>query len=363
MTVALRTVQAWAAALALVLLAAPAMAQFTYTDNMRKRDAGLLQAQIAALAPQRAGTVDLYAVGFAGDSTENVFRNEVHYFEDLMAQRFGAQGRTLALVNHADSLFVRPRPLATLDNLREALAGVGKAIDPEEDVLLLFMTMHGTPDHRLQVQMAPTLTEWLHPDDIREVLDDSGIRNRVIVISACFAGGFIPALRDEHTLVLTAARSNRPSFGCGTASAATYFGRAWMIEGLNETTDFMAAFESAKVRIRKREQAEGFDPSLPQSYAGKAIGGVMDAWQAQLVPGPALPYPYAESDEDTDNTQPEAEQEADDVPDAREDGGRDGGLDAARNDNGENGGQSDSRREDNSTQHEPHDLQDNRQPA
>lgn len=353
MSVPLRLRRVWPWAAALALLAAPAMAQFSYTEGMRQRDAGVLQAQIAALAPQRAGTVDLYAVGFAGDSTENVFRNEVHYFEDLMVQRFGAKGRTLALVNHADSLFVRPRPLATLDNLREALAGVGRTMDPDEDVLLLFMTMHGTPDHRLQVQMAPTLTEWLRPDDIRAALEDSGIRNRVIVISACFAGGFIPALRDEHTLVLTAARSNRPSFGCGTASAATYFGRAWMIEGLNETTDFIAAFESAKLRIRERERAEGFDPSLPQYHAGKAIRGTIAAWQAQLVPGPALPYPYVDSDADPEDAQPAAEQQADDASDAHSDA--DSGDDSAQDESGQDGAHEDS---------PPHDApQDGTQPA
>lgn len=288
---------AWAMAwvMACVLLAsATASAQFRYTDGIRQRDAELLQRQIAALAPQRAGTVDLYTLGFAGDSSENVFRNEVHYFEDLMRQRFGADGRTLALVNHADSLFVRPRPLATLENLRTALAGIGDAMDPDEDMLLLFMTMHGSRDHRLQVQMAPAISEWVSPEDIREALDDAGIRNRVVVISACFSGGFIPALRDEHTAVLTAARANRPSFGCGTESVATYFGRAWMIEGLNATTDPLAAFDSARTRIRERERAEGFDPSLPQLHIGNGIRRTLAAWQAQLQPGPPLAYPYVE---------------------------------------------------------------------
>lgn len=291
-TLALLCAAGWA-----LLCASPqAAAQFVYGDGVRKRDADLLQTRIAALAPQRAGTVDLYALGFAGDSTENVFRNEVHYFEDLMRQRFGADGRTLALVNHADSLFVRPRPLATLENLRVALAGIGAAMDPDEDLLLLFMTMHGSEDHLLQVQMAPAIQEWLSPDDIREALDASGIRNRIVVISACYSGGFIPALRDERTVVLTAALADRPSFGCGTESVATYFGRAWMIEGLNETTDPLKAFDGALGRIRERERAEGFEPSMPQRHVGETIRGTLAAWQAQLVPGPALPYPHAEDE-------------------------------------------------------------------
>lgn len=297
---------AWVFALAGILLAsASAHAQFRYNDGTRKRDTELLQTQIAALAPQRAGKIDLYALGFAGDSTENVFRNEVHYFEDLMRQRFDANDRTLALVNHADSLFVRPRPLATLENLRTALAGIGRAMDAEEDVLLLFMTMHGTEDHQLQVQMAPAIKQWLTPEDIREALDASGVRNRIVVISACYSGGFIPALRDEHTVVLTAARSNRPSFGCGTESVATYFGRAWLIEGLNQTADPVEAFELARARIRERERNEGFNPSLPQRSVGEAIGERIAAWQAQLAAGPALAYPHAETEESVETANPQ----------------------------------------------------------
>ena len=106
---------------ALVLL--PACAE---DESVSQRDRRLLAADVAALAPQRPGSVDLYVVGFAGDSTEDVFRNEVAYLDTLASNRFGARG-VVTLVNHFDSLTSAPRPLATLENLRIALAGVGKA--------------------------------------------------------------------------------------------------------------------------------------------------------------------------------------------------------------------------------------------
>ena len=60
-------------------------------ERRRARSRRCWRADIAALAPQRPGQVDLYVVGFAGDSTENVFRNEVAYLDTLMSRRFGAQ--------------------------------------------------------------------------------------------------------------------------------------------------------------------------------------------------------------------------------------------------------------------------------
>src|SRR3546814_2060692 len=100
---------------------------------------------MAGRSAERPGTVALYAIVFAGDSTEDVFRNEVDYLDTLASDRLDARG-VVTLVNHFDSLTSAPRPLATLDNLRIALAGVGDAMDRDEDLLLLYLTMHGTEE-------------------------------------------------------------------------------------------------------------------------------------------------------------------------------------------------------------------------
>lgn len=271
---------------ALVLL--PACAE---DESVAQRDRRLLAADMAALAPQRPGIVDLYAVGFAGDSTEDVFRNEVAYLDTLASNRFDARG-VVTLVNHFDSLTSAPRPLATLENLRAALAGIGKAMDRDEDLLLLYLTMHGTEDHELVVTFPPLLEEWITPPQLRAALDDAGIGNRVVVISACFSGGFIPDLRDARTLLITAARADRASFGCGSESNATYFGRAWLVDGLNRGTSFIGAYDFATGEISSWEHEDGEVASLPQIDVGDDIRGTLQGWQAQLEPGPVVPYPY-----------------------------------------------------------------------
>lgn len=285
-----------AAAASLALSLAMLLPARAADESVAARDRELLAADIAALAPQRPGQVDLYVVGFAGDGSEDVFRNEVAYLDTLMSRRFGAGGRVITLVNHLDSLTTQPRPLATLDNLRIALAGIGEVLDRDEDIVLLYLTMHGTEDHELAVLLPPVLEQWIAPRDLRDALDEAGIRNRVVAISACYSGGFIPALRGPRTMVITAARADRPSFGCGAESQATWFGRAWLVHGLNRSTGFIGAYDVATAEIARRERDDGELPSLPQLEAGSEIVPRLHAWRSRLQSGPPVPYPYDDID-------------------------------------------------------------------
>ncbi|MBP6216148.1 MAG: peptidase C13 [Luteimonas sp.] len=283
-------------ALALVIaLCAPWAGTAAATDDddaIASRDAALIDARLQAMPAQRPGVPDLYAVAFAGDGGEDVFRNEATYFETLLAARFGSDGRAIALVNHPDSLDIAPRPLATLDNLRRALAGIAQAMNPEQDLLLLFITTHGNRNHTLVLAMPPHFDTTLSPGQLRGALDEAGIRNRVLMISACFSGGFVPALASPDTVVMTAARRDRASFGCGDTESATWFGRALLVEGMNRDGGLLQAFDYAKRQVSRRETMEGFKPSEPQLSVGEAILPRLRAWEATLAPAPRLQYPY-----------------------------------------------------------------------
>lgn len=270
---------------------------------VRTVDARLTR-DLAALSPQRPGHPDLFVLGVAGDGSERVFRNEVLHLQALASQRLDARGHALALANHDDEPGLPSLPLASVDNLARALAGIGRVMDRDEDVLLLYLTTHGTDDHRLLLRRERRRDVLLTPRQIRAALDASGIRHRVVVVSACYSGGFAKALRDPDTLVLMAARHDRSSFGCGNDSVATYFGRAWLVDGLNRDIDFVQAFERAKLDIRRREEAEDLRPSRPQIEQGARIGARLAAWHAATTPGPALPYPHAEDEAAGESTPP-----------------------------------------------------------
>ena len=106
---------------------------------------------------------------------------------------------------------------------------------------------------------------------LKDMLDRSGIKWRVLVISACYSGSFVDALKDERTLVVTAAAADKTSFGCSNENDFTYFGDAYINTALREDFSFVAAFERAKDIIARREAAENLIPSEPQIYLGAAM--------------------------------------------------------------------------------------------
>jgi hypothetical protein len=275
----------------LAALSTPASARETTPESLAQRDATLIADAVAALPAQRPGVIDLYALSFAGDGTEDVFRNEALYFPGLATRRLGARG-ALALSNHLDSVASPGTPLATYENLQLALDGLAGRMDPDEDMLLLYLTMHGTPEHELVIHFPPFVEDALIAEDLTTLLDEAGIRHRVLVISACYSGGFVRPLRTPDTLLITAARADRASFGCGSDSTVTWFGRAWMVEGLNHETDFASAYTYATQRVRAWEKLEQFKASQPQLSMGKRLRERLRTWKQQTTWGEAVPYPH-----------------------------------------------------------------------
>ncbi|MET0232188.1 MAG: C13 family peptidase [Rhodanobacteraceae bacterium] len=249
----------------------------------------LLDAATAKLKPQTPGVVDLYVVVFAGDAEENVFRNEAEYAEKLFSQRFGAEGRVIVLENNVAS--VATRPLATLTNLAWALDDVANAMDPTEDLLLVYVTTHGSADHELLVDLAPLPLNQIGPDDLADALATKpGVRWKVVVVNACYSGGFVDALRDDSTLVITSARADRTSFGCGAGSDVTYFGKAFLTEALNRTTSFPDAFARAKKSVAEWEDRDKEEHSEPQIATTRSIEAKLATWERTLKPGPPVPF-------------------------------------------------------------------------
>jgi hypothetical protein len=254
---------------------------------MRGQDQ-LLDEALAQLSPQRPDQVDLYLVSFGGDGSEEVFRNEVEYVDRLYRERFDAAGRTLVLLNNPGT--TSRFPLATVGNLQRALAAIGHIADPEQDIVQVFITSHGSPQHEIYVNLPPLPLAQVTPQNLRAALDQCGIRHRVVVLSACYAGGFIPALRDPSTMVLAAARADRASFGCGTESDITDFGRALFVDGLNRTTSLTDAFLLAQSEISGWESAQREQHSFPQLSSSREIETQLARWQATVRLG--LPVPF-----------------------------------------------------------------------
>src|SRR5207302_6280342 len=98
-----------------------------------------------------------------------------------------------------------------------------------------------------------------------------GIKNRILIVSACYSGVFIKPLANDDTIILTAADESHPSFGCSNEREWTYFGDAFFNQNLRPGVDIEEAFRNAKATIAEWETREGLTPSNPRGYFGSAL--------------------------------------------------------------------------------------------
>lgn len=219
------------------------------------------------------GKPHIYFIGMASDASQDVFMREVTATRDIFNERFATQGRSLVLNNNSDT--ADTLPIASLTNLRRTLMGVASKMDVEKDILVLFLTSHGSQGY-LSVNFSRAPLNNLKAEDLTAILEASGIKNRVIIISACHSGSFIPALSNENTAIITAASTESVSFGCSNEREWTYFGDALINRALRETHSFADAFGSAKALISEWEQKDKLTPSNPQLSMGAAIAAKLD---------------------------------------------------------------------------------------
>ena len=250
----------------------------------------LLAQAIGALGPRDPARINLFLLAVGGDGSQEVFRREVEFVRGQFAERFGTAKRSVALINSRTT--VGTAPMATATSIREALAGLGARMDREQDILFLFLTSHGSRQHELVLDQNGMDLPDLSAADLARLLRESGIRWKVVVISACYSGGFLEPLKDDGTLVITAARHDRQSFGCADENEFTYFGRAYFKEALPQATSFQDAFGKAEAIVRDLElqapanPAAGGKPasaehSLPQMHSAGPIEQQLQRWWSQ----------------------------------------------------------------------------------
>ena len=222
--------------------------------------------------PASTPAVELYTLTLGGDGKQSVFLRESDYVANMLASRFGAFGQ-IRLVNHRDHLV--DRPMATRENLRRAAITLDERSGPE-DLIFIYLTSHGTSEHELVLDQPRMELADLPADVLASVLAPLKNRDKIIVISSCYSGGFIPALKDERTLIMTASRADHVSFGCSEEANFTYFGDALFAQALNQTDDLEQAFKLAKTTVAERELADNFEASEPQIWAPKTV---LSHWQ------------------------------------------------------------------------------------
>jgi len=250
----------------------------------------LLAQAIDALAAREPKRINLFLLAIGGDGSQEVFRREVEYVRRQFAERFGTGKRSIALVNSRTS--VQALPMATVTSIRESIGALAKRMDRKQDILFVFLTSHGSREHELVLNQNGMDLPDLPAADLARLLRESGIRWKVVVVSACYSGGFLDPLKDDGTLVITASRHDRQSFGCADENDLTHFGRAYFEKALPKAKSFQEAFRAAEGIVRQMEldtpgaalpagKPAEVQHSLPQMHSAGPIERQLQRWWAQ----------------------------------------------------------------------------------
>lgn len=238
------------------------------TTMVELRQPLLLEGAASKLAPQRPGVTDVYAIGVAGYGNQNVFVKELDGGLRALAKTLPIENRVLRLINNPET--VLSVPIATRQNFAAAVRSVAKVMDRDEDVLILFMTSHGSPEG-VALQLSGLAYGALAPDDVAATLSMEGIRHRIVIVSACYSGVFVPPLATDNSIVITAADAHNTSFGCSDQRDWTYFGEALFDRALHGGGNLKDAYKAARVTISEWEARDKLPASNPQGHFGSGL--------------------------------------------------------------------------------------------
>ena len=203
------------------------------------------------------------AVLVAGDNAEPVFDNAIE-----------AVNRWLLGIGVAPSdiyrLSANARPFHTTSEPASARLILGRvaALRPGRGQgCFVFITSHG---QRGQGIWLAASGEFLEPAALARALS-AGCRNAptVVIVSACYSGAFT-AMRAPNRIIMTAARPDRPSFGCQADRTYTVFDEC-LLGVLPQTATWHGVFDGTLGCVRLRERELGVLPSQPQAFFGKPV--------------------------------------------------------------------------------------------
>ena len=222
--------------------------------------AGCLLAVVATTA--RAQAFDGWASAFIAGDWRDGHGHPIEAFDN--ARRDLSLAFQAAGFSEDDMVSVSLGPEADTPTSTDVLALFQGAATRARDGCLFYVTSHGSPEG---VVFGPERT--LAPEHLISLLRRlCGERPTVVVVSACFSGVFVDGLKAPHRMVMTAARRDRSSFGCGTDAVYPYFDEC-VLKSLADSPDFIALSRATTTCVAAREEGEGLSPpSEPQTFVG-----------------------------------------------------------------------------------------------
>jgi hypothetical protein len=236
----------------------------------RMRPLILLSVSLFAIAIGSDADAENRVAAFGLSDELGVFASEAKEAGKVLSTYYG--GGSPPTVESNTPKHPRATPKRIISDLSKASENMGP-----KDVLIVYLTSHGSPDGMSLAYGENFLV--LSPSDVRLFLLLSRAKKKVLIVSSCYSGRFIP-LADHNTLVITASDAKNTSFGCTATAKLTLFGMA-LLQEIPESSSLSQAFAKAKQDIRIAEQELCKNDrglcfhSNPQIAGGENVAGAL----------------------------------------------------------------------------------------
>jgi len=204
----------------------------------------------------------------AGDDAEPVFDNATHEMSRRLAAA-GVPSSNIHRLSASAAELAGGVESATSEHLLRRIADLPAR---PGDQCLVFLTSHGERGAGIWLARSDRA---LSPDELARALSRGcGDAPTVVIVSACYSGGFAGGkMAKPNRIVLTAARGDRPSFGCQAHRIYNFFDEC-VLGVLPVSKTWRAVFDDANSCVRRMEHALGVQPSEPQAYIGRAVAAL-----------------------------------------------------------------------------------------
>lgn len=196
-----------------------------------------------------------------GDASINVFDNARKTIKNLWLD-FGMENEKIKELSW--------NPASGGNPIKSSVANFEKTMKElqlkDNEGCLVYLTSHGTKTGFWYAD-----NTYLTPTKMGQILNETcGKRPTVLIVSACYSGVFVSsAVTAPNRVILTAARNDRTSFGCGAEFTYTYYDDC-TIKAFNKDITWEEFYSDVKACVTRKEGNE-FTPSLPQGYFGSEM--------------------------------------------------------------------------------------------
>lgn len=220
--------------------------------------------------------IALKVVLVAGDDSLAVFDNATARLADDLRTRAHVPPADLHRLSARDEEIDRGAIPATRRGVIDAISGLHAQAS---DTCLVYATSHGMPRRGLALAASD---DTLLPNLLDAAVQRGcGAAPTVLVLSGCFSGVYANApVARANRIVITAARADRTSFGCGADFTYTFFDECFLnsMEAASGSATWREAFGQAKQCVAARERDMHIIPSEPQSAFGATVADLKLPW-------------------------------------------------------------------------------------